>query len=321
MVQRAPQTRGLWRPTECEGDRAQVSPGEPEGEPEGENPEPDGEDDERAKENFTLKSLWNGFPKKPPPAAGALMVKALRLPSSTTRPWENVDFAAPPPAGGRDKWVVDRLLDGWLIRVHREPTPRRRCFHPLHSHAPVPGRDLHEERTTVMFLPNQRERFVVQDEWDGPVRNLHENQWTGWTFFRVRDRDGALPDGLHPGGLGVPDGDLRGLLPEMGEVSATAVAKAYAPQPTSRVPKAKAKTGGPGLVLAGDGRGGTVLGYAASPSAQHQPLVTVSRGRGSAVDRAQPVLADLRRRDEGHGHLPPAEEELSGSWSEVSEEA
>ena len=131
--------------------------------------------------------------------------------------------------------------------------------------------------------------------------------------------------------LGLPDGaeGHRGLLPqlpELGEIAQgsevpAAKAKAYAPLPTSREPNVRSQPKGPGLVLAGDGQGGTVLGYAASSSAQHQPLVTARHGRGSAVDRAQPVLADLRRRAEGHGHLPPAEEDLSGSWSEVSEEA
>ena len=159
--------------------------------------------------------------------------------------------------------------------------------------------------------------------------HLNETRWTGWTFFQVKPT-GSVEGSLQPGDLGLPDGTEghRGLLPqlpELGEIAQgsevpAAKAKAYAPLPNSREPNVRSQPKGPGLVLAGDGQGGTVLGYAASSSAQHQPLVIVRRGRGSAVDRAQPVLADLRRRAEGHGHLPPAEEELSGSWSEVSDE-
>ena len=135
---------------------------------------------------------------------------------------------------------------------------------------------------------------------------------------------------LQPGDLGLPDGaeGHRGLLPELPELSEiaqgsevpAAKAKAYAPLPTSREPNVRSRPKGPGLVLAGDGHGGAVLGYASTSSAQHQPLMTLSRGRGSAVDRAQPVLADLRRRDGRDGCLHPGEDELSGSWSEISDE-
>ena len=69
--------------------------------------------------------------------------RAMRMPSSTTRPWENVEFAAP---GGKDRWRLD-LVEGWMIRCHREP--RRRAFHPVHKKVPYAVSSLEPTRVTV----------------------------------------------------------------------------------------------------------------------------------------------------------------------------
>ena len=97
---------------------------------------------------------------------------------------------------------------------------------------------------------------------------------------------------LQPGGPELPgaEGAHRVLLSEMQGsetlgsigVPSAVVAKSYAPLPTSRAPRAK------------------------------------SRWQTSAVERAQPILSDLRRRD---GGLSPEEEELSEhSWNEIIED-
>ena len=35
-----------------------------------------------------------------------------------------------PPTGGKDRWIADQVLNGWLIRCHREP--RKGYFHLVH---------------------------------------------------------------------------------------------------------------------------------------------------------------------------------------------
>jgi hypothetical protein len=74
----------------------------------------------------------------------------MRMPSSTTRPWENVGFAAPPPPGGKDRWIADQVLDGWQIRCHQEP--RKRYFHPVHKAAPLAADNLEVDRVTIGFV-------------------------------------------------------------------------------------------------------------------------------------------------------------------------
>ncbi|CAL1167089.1 unnamed protein product [Cladocopium goreaui] len=184
--------------------------------------------------------------------------------------------------------------------------------------------DLLPLRVTVGFEEDTNRRFVKTDRWDVEPANPATSRWTGWTFFRLKNETGTVHDRtvsrsssddargeghrfhlperdgagephdrgeLQPAVLRLPDGaeGHLGLLPDLpgGEenrvdVSRAATAKSYAPLPTQRAP-------------------------AVRPKAQ------TSAGR-----RAQPVLADLQRRD----GLPPAEEELSdgGSWSEVSGE-
>ena len=226
--------------------------------------------------------------------------RAMRMPSSTTRPWENVEFAAPPPPGGKDRLIADQVLDGWLIRCHREP--RKRYFHPVHKAAPLAADNLEVDRVTIGFVTEPKEKFIYQDRWTDPVRDHGRGQWTGWTFFKVKKRDGLSAGSdlgaphdrgaLQPGGPELPgaEGAHRVLLSEMQGsetlgsigVPSAVVAKSYAPLPTSRAPRAK------------------------------------SRWQTSAVERAQPILSDLRRRD---GGLSPEEEELSEhSWNEIIED-
>ena len=176
---------------------------------------------------------------------------------------------------------------------------------------------------TVGFEEDTHRRFVTTDRWEVEPSNPSASRRTGWTFFRLKngpephmiavsqgsggdahgeghrsrlpERDGAgVPPGhgaLQPAVLRLPDGaeGHLGLLPDLpGEeearvgVSRAAKAKSYAPLPTLRAPTVK------------------------------------STAHTSAGQRAQPVAADLQRRD----GLPRAEEERSagGSWSEVSGE-
>ena len=133
---------------------------------------------------------WKPRGKDPPepegePTTGTkthpVMVKAMRLPSSTTRPWENVEFAAPPPEGGKDRWRLD-LAEGWVVRCHREP--RRRAFHPVHKAAPHAASSLEPMRVTVGFVGG--EKFKMEDQWADAVRDLGKGRWTGWTFFKLK---------------------------------------------------------------------------------------------------------------------------------------
>jgi hypothetical protein len=162
--------------------------------------------------------------------------------------------------------------------------------------------NLEVDRVTIGFVTKSKEKFIYQDRWTDPVRDHKKGQWTGWTFFKVKKRDGLSAGSdlgaphdrgaLQPGGPELPgaEGAHRVLLSELqgfedlGSIGApsAATAKAYAPLPTSRAPRAK------------------------------------SRWQASAVERAQPILSDLRRRG---GGLSPGEEELSEhSWSEIVEE-
>ena len=297
------------------------------GEPEGEPPAEDHPPDEEENEDYDIharKDLDDGSgTKRPPPDSGSYSMKAMRVTvDAATAPWELPEFSTPPPTGKKDRWESSWIQRGWLVRVHRDP--RKRTFQPIHRASPVAGGDLLPLRVTVGFEEDTNRRFVKTDRWDVEPANPATSRWTGWTFFRlknetgtVHDRTGSRSSGddargeghrfhlperdgaggphdrgeLQPAVLRLPDGaeGHLGLLPDLlgGEenrvdVSRAATAKSYAPLPTQRAP-------------------------AVRPKAQ------TSAGR-----RAQPVLADLQRRD----GLPPAEEELSddGSWSEVSGE-
>ncbi|CAL1144277.1 unnamed protein product [Cladocopium goreaui] len=293
------------------------------GEPEGEPPAEDHPPDEEENEDYDIharKDLDDGSgTKRPPPDGGSYSMKAMRVTvDAAMAPWELPEFSTPPPTGKKDRWESSWIQRGWLVRVHRDP--RKRTFQPIHRASPVAGGDLLPLRVTVGFEEDTNRRFVKTDRWDVEPVNPATSRWTGWTFFRLKNETGTVHDRtvsrssgddargeghrfhlperdgaggphdrgeLQPAVLRLPDGaeGHLGLLPDLpgGEenrvdVSRAATAKSYAPLPTPRAP-------------------------AVRPKAQ------TSAGR-----RAQPVLADLQRRD----GLPPAEEELSdgGSWSE-----
>ena len=238
---------------------------------------------------------WKPRGKDPPepegePTTGTkthpVMVKAMRLPSSTTRPWENVEFAAPPPEGGKDRWRLD-LAEGWVVRCHREP--RRRAFHPVHKAAPHAASSLEPMRVTVGFVGG--ERFKMEDQWADAVRDLGKGRWTGWTFFKLKvSEPTSVPTAAAESSPG--DDVLRGgeghhsLLPDR--------------------PDGDGRAAGPD--------GGMYASLASSTTAAEMTPATGYAGGRGLLHRAQPVVADLHRRD-GPG---PDEEVLSEGWSELS---
>ena len=109
------------------------------------------------------------------------------------------------------------------------------------------------------------EKFKVEDQWADAVRDLRKGRWTGWTFFKLKV---PVPSSVPAAGSSPGEDVLRGgerhrsLLPDL--------------------------PGGDGRAAGPDG------GMYATAATETDPATGYAGGRG-LLDRAQPVVADLRR--------------------------
>ena len=84
----------------------------------------------------------------------------------------------------------------------------------MYKAVPLAADNLEVDRVTIGFVTKFKEKFIYQDRWTDPVRDHKRGQWTGWTFFKVKKRDGlsARSDlgaphdrgALQPGGSELP---------------------------------------------------------------------------------------------------------------------
>ena len=100
-------------------------------------------------------------------------------------PWKLNRFALP-PKGKTDRWddaLVERY--GWMVRVHGGH--RKMPFHPIHRSTPFEVEDLETVRITTIF--NDEGAQVIQDQWKKAKAFPVRSRWTGYTFFKVKNRN------------------------------------------------------------------------------------------------------------------------------------
>ena len=88
--------------------------------------------------------------------------------TSASLPWAGKAEFKVPLRGEKDKWVTSLAANGSMVQARGGK--RHRLFHPLRKDCPWRKSLLEKRKITVLFN-SAGERVILQDQWDGPMKN------------------------------------------------------------------------------------------------------------------------------------------------------